>query len=46
MFYKTELNTNKNTEFIDITAIVQKKVSQSEISDGITGTVLVSDLKT
>lgn len=33
MFQKIELNTNKNTEFVDITMQVQKKISQSEISD-------------
>ena len=35
MFQKIELNTNKNTEFVDITTQVQKKISQLEVSDGI-----------
>ncbi len=35
MFSKIEINTNKQTEFVDITAQVQKKISQSEISDGV-----------
>jgi secondary thiamine-phosphate synthase enzyme len=35
MFSKIEITTNKQTEFVDITTQVQKKISQSEISDGI-----------
>ena len=35
MFQKIELHTNKNSEFIDITTQIQKKISQSEISDGV-----------
>ena len=35
MFYKIELSTHQNAEFVDITTQVQKKISQSEISDGI-----------
>ncbi len=35
MFQKIELTTNKNTEFVDITTSVQRKISQSEISDGV-----------
>ena len=35
MFSKIEINTNKQTEFVDITTQVQKKISQSEISDGV-----------
>lgn len=35
MFYKIELDTHNRTEFIDTTSIVQKKVTQSEITDGI-----------
>ena len=35
MFYKIDLNTTEEIEFIDITAVIQKKISQSEISDGI-----------
>lgn len=35
MFKKIELDTNKNTEFIDITMQVRKKILQSEISDGV-----------
>ncbi|HAX62357.1 MAG TPA: hypothetical protein DCX95_07390, partial [Elusimicrobia bacterium] len=35
MFSKIELSTHQNAELVDITSQVQKKVSQSEISDGI-----------
>ncbi|MDO8734637.1 MAG: secondary thiamine-phosphate synthase enzyme YjbQ [Elusimicrobiota bacterium] len=35
MFYNLKISTNKQTEFIDITSQVQKKISQSEISDGV-----------
>jgi secondary thiamine-phosphate synthase enzyme len=35
MFSKIEINTNKQTDFVDITTLVQKKISQSEISDGV-----------
>lgn len=35
MFAKIEINTNKQTEFIDITTLVQKKIAHSEISDSV-----------
>ncbi|MFA5779666.1 MAG: secondary thiamine-phosphate synthase enzyme YjbQ [Elusimicrobiota bacterium] len=35
MFHKIELSTHQNTEFVDVTTQVQKKISQSEISDGV-----------
>ncbi|MBN1385305.1 MAG: YjbQ family protein [Elusimicrobia bacterium] len=34
-FYKIEVNTHKNSEFVDITSAVQKKVADSKIKDGI-----------
>ena len=34
-FFEIELNTEKNTEFIDITSIIQEKVTCSKFSDGI-----------
>ncbi|MBI5573267.1 MAG: YjbQ family protein [Elusimicrobia bacterium] len=35
MLKKIELSTLQNTEFVDITTSVQKKISQSEMSDGV-----------
>ncbi len=35
MFLKIEVNTHKNIEFVDITSIVQKKVTELKVSDGI-----------
>lgn len=35
MHFKSEINTHKNSEFIDITSIVRKKVAEAKITDGI-----------
>jgi len=35
MIFEIELNTKRNTEFIDITSIIQEKVARSKVSDGI-----------
>ncbi|MEW6556864.1 MAG: secondary thiamine-phosphate synthase enzyme YjbQ [Elusimicrobiota bacterium] len=35
MFFRININTHKQTEFVDITEIVREKIAEAKVSDGV-----------